>query len=321
MNAPPTVVVRQPGREPLHLELHDRLEIGRDCDGLLLADLQVSRRHVELRVEGGRVMVSDLGSSNGTFVGGQRMTAPVELRAGVRVQLGGTTIELVERRATSFDERATAIGTSEGDGDDDEPEDLRRTSIDTLASSAARDRWRPSRRPTIGTTTTILFSDIESSTELATSLGDHAWYDLLERHNDSMRRQLRLHGGSEIKSQGDGFMLTFPSARAAVQFAVAAQQAIDGKLQTSAGRDLRVRIGLHTGEAVADPEGDLFGRHVIIAARIANLAVGGEILISSLVFEIVSTTGDLRFGPPRTVQLKGIPGDHLVYVVEWAGEP
>ena len=149
------------------------------------------------------------------------------------------------------------------------------------------------------------------------ALGDNAWYDLLERHNEMMRYQLRLHGGTEIKSQGDGFMLTFPSARTAVLFAVAVQQTIDGKLRSTDGRDLRVRIGLHTGEAVSDPEGDLFGRHVIVAARIANLAVGGEILVSSLVFEIVSTTGDLTFGSSRIVALKGIPGDHLVYAVDW----
>ena len=49
---PPVVVVRQPGRQPLYVEVHGRLELGRDCDGLLLADAQVSRRHAELRVVG-----------------------------------------------------------------------------------------------------------------------------------------------------------------------------------------------------------------------------------------------------------------------------
>ena len=312
MNAP-VVIVRQPGREPLYIEVHDRLELGRDCDGLLLADVQVSRRHVELSCMDGRVMVTDLGSTNGTFFGGQRLTSPVELRSNARIQLGGTTVELAERRTTAYDERSTAIGSP----DDDEPEDLRRTSIDRLAISATRDRWRPNRPATIGTTTTILFSDIESSTEFATSLGDRAWYELLGEHNNILRRELKRHGGSEIKSQGDGFMLTFTSARAAAQFAIAAQRSIDGILRSGDGRELHIRIGLHTGEAVADPDGDLFGRHVIIAARIANLAVGGEILVSSLVFEIASATGDLIFNSPRTVELKGIPGDQTVHALDW----
>lgn len=74
---------------------------------------------------------------------------------------------------------------------------------------------------------------------------------------------------------------------------------------------------MHTGEALADPDGDLFGRHVIVAARIANLANGGEVLISSLVHAIVSATGDFTFGSPRLVELKGIPGGHTVYDVNW----
>ncbi len=309
----PVVIVRQPGREPLYLEVHDRLELGRDCDGLLLADVQVSRRHVELSCMDGRVIVTDLGSTNGTFFGGQRLTSPVELRSNARIQLGGTTVELAERRAGAYDERSTAIGLPDGG----EQEDLRRTSIDRLANSATRDQWRPNRPATIGTTTTILFSDIESSTEFATSLGDQAWYELLGEHNAILRSELKRHGGSEIKSQGDGFMLTFKSARTAAHFAIGAQQSIDGKLRSGDGRDLHIRIGLHTGEAVADPDGDLFGRHVIIAARVANLAVGGEILVSSIVFEIASATGDLLFGPPRIVQLKGIPGDQTVYALDW----
>jgi adenylate cyclase len=74
---------------------------------------------------------------------------------------------------------------------------------------------------------------------------------------------------------------------------------------------------MHTGEAIVDRSGDLFGRHVIVAARVANLADGGEILVSSLVREIVAARGDITFGPPRDVKLKGIDGNHIVYAVDW----
>ncbi len=122
-------------------------------------------------------------------------------------------------------------------------------------------------------------------------------------------------GGTEVKAQGDGFMLTFPSARRAVLFAIATQRALE--TDREAGSGVRIRMGLHTGEAIVDRSGDLFGRHVIVAARVANLAAGGEILLSSLVREIVAAQGDIFLGTSREVTLKGIEGTHVVYPVEW----
>ena len=74
---------------------------------------------------------------------------------------------------------------------------------------------------------------------------------------------------------------------------------------------------MHTGEVLADADGDLFGQHVVVAARVANLAHGGEILVSSLTKEIVASRGDVQFDAPREVHLKGI-GDAIVYPVDWA---
>ena len=199
--------------------------------------------------------------------------------------------------------------------------DLRRTSIDTVADTATASDWAPAVEPADGGTVTIVFSDIESSTEFATSLGDRSWYQLLENHNRIVREQVRRFGGYEVKSQGDGFMLTFPSARRAVRFAIASQRALEAELKTD-GRPVRVRMGMHTGEAIVDSSGDLFGRHVIVAARVANLAVGAEVLVSSLVREIVSASGDIAFGPAQQVQLKGIDGEHTVYALDWrAADP
>lgn len=163
-------------------------------------------------------------------------------------------------------------------------EDLRRTSIDAVAEGALSERWQPAIEPSDGGTLTIVFSDIESSTEMATRLGDRGWF------------------------------VTFPSARRAVLFAVATQRALEASRQGGSG--IRIRMGLHTGEAIIDRSGDLFGRHVIVAARVANLASGGEILVSSLVREIVAARGDIILGPPREVTLKGIEGTHLVYPIE-----
>ena len=64
----------------------------------------------------------------------------------------------------------------------------------------------------------------------------------------------------------------------------------------AAGSPIRIRIGLHTGEAIVDADGALLGKHIIMAARIANLADGGQILASSITKEITSSRGDLEFG-------------------------
>jgi class 3 adenylate cyclase len=318
---PPVVVVRQPGRQPLFVEVHGRLELGRDCDGLLLADAQVSRRHAELRVTGDRLLVVDLGSTNGTFVDGVAAKEPIELRPGSEARVGETSVALVQPEAAAGASlRATTIaGPGVGLGPAESAEDLRRTSIDAVAEDALSDRWQPVVDPSDGGTLTIVFSDIESSTELATRLGDRQWFDVLASHNRIVREQLSRFGGTEVKSQGDGFMLTFPSARRAVLFAIATQRALEAERAAGSGA-VRVRMGMHTGEAIVDRSGDLFGRHVIVAARVANLADGGEILVSSLVWEIVAARGDITFGPGREVNLKGIAGAHVVYVVDWRGD-
>jgi adenylate cyclase len=79
---------------------------------------------------------------------------------------------------------------------------------------------------------------------------------------------------------------------------------------------VRIRVGVHTGEVIAEG-GDIFGRHVMVAARVAGHAHGGEILVSALVREIASARGDLVFGEPRAVTLKGIEGEHLVFPLLW----
>jgi adenylate cyclase len=151
---------------------------------------------------------------------------------------------------------------------------------------------------------------------MAMKLGDTAWFSVLGAHNDIVRGLVREHGGNEIKSQGDGFMLTFPSARAAVRCMSDVQRRLAAHTDAHPDQAIRVRIGIHTGEAIADATGDLFGRHIIVAARIANLADGGQILVSGITKEIAHT-GDFRFGEGRQVSLKGIDGDYTVHEVLW----
>jgi class 3 adenylate cyclase len=163
-------------------------------------------------------------------------------------------------------------------------------------------------------TVTILFSDIEASTTVNERVGDVRWLELLRVHHALVREQLAEHGGFEVKVQGDGFMVAFSSARRAVLCARAIQRAIAARLGDHPDGPIRVRIGLHTGEAIRE-EADFYGKNVALAARIADHAQGGEILASSVVKQLTESAGDVHFKDPREIELDGLAGTHSVHTV------
>jgi class 3 adenylate cyclase len=163
---------------------------------------------------------------------------------------------------------------------------------------------------------TVGFSDIEGSTEANQRLGDQAWLEILREHNQIVREQLKAHGGSEVKSLGDGFMVAFASARAAVRWAVGVQRAFQQYGDDHRVEPIDVRIGLHTGEAIREGD-DFLGAGVVLAARIAGAARAGQILVSDAVRERVESTGEFEFGKPRKKRLQGISGAQLVHEVLW----
>ncbi|MGH2780211.1 MAG: adenylate/guanylate cyclase domain-containing protein [Thermoleophilaceae bacterium] len=165
-------------------------------------------------------------------------------------------------------------------------------------------------------TVTLLFSDIENSSRLTERLGDQRWLEVLNAHNTIVRAQLDEHGGYEVKSQGDGFMLAFPSARQAVMCAIDIERAL---ARRAAGGEIpvRVRIGIDTGEAIHQ-DGDFYGRSVICAARIAAQADGGEILVSYLVKELVEGRGDVPLRDAGEFELKGLEGRQRLFRVAWS---
>jgi class 3 adenylate cyclase len=163
-------------------------------------------------------------------------------------------------------------------------------------------------------TATILFTDIEGSTQLTESLGDDRWMSLLREHNEIVRTQSAQHDGIEVKSQGDGFMLAFPSARNALRCAIGIQRSLADR--DPGTPELRVRIGLHTGEPVREA-GDFYGTAVNLAARIAGEARGSEVLVSSLVRDLVESSGEFAFEDPTDAELKGLSGMHRLSAVRW----
>jgi class 3 adenylate cyclase len=190
-----------------------------------------------------------------------------------------------------------------------------RTSIDTMISAVETER--PDVRPFAAAdgTVTILFSDIENSTLMTERLGDERWLEVLRAHNSIFRQHLRAHGGHEVKSQGDGFMLVFPDPRQAVECAIAIQREL-AEREVADGERIRVRMGMHAGEAIRE-EGDFFGRSVILAARIAAQAGGGEILVSSTLKDLAGECERVSFDGGRELELKGLSGTHRVFSAAW----
>jgi class 3 adenylate cyclase len=162
----------------------------------------------------------------------------------------------------------------------------------------------PGERPS-GGLVTIVSTDIVGSTRRAGELGDQVWHSVLLAHNAVIREQLGRYGGTEVKTSGDGFLLTFTSARAAVQFALAVQEALHEQGATVPELALDVRIGVHAGEVEHDG-GDVIGRNVTIACRLCDAAAPGEVLASAVVADLADSASDISFGAPREHRLAGI---------------
>jgi class 3 adenylate cyclase len=185
------------------------------------------------------------------------------------------------------------------------------TSIEKLEQSVRDDRpdMRPASAP--DGTVTIAFTDIESSTVLMDRLGDTAFLRLLSWHDGIVRGPAAEHRGFVVKSQGDGFMLAFPSAAAALRAVLVARDRIAAGYE---GLPVRIRAGLHAGEAIKHDD-DFYGRTVVIAARISALVLGGEILASDLVHALARGLGTFTFGPSRSGALKGLYGTFELFPV------
>jgi len=170
--------------------------------------------------------------------------------------------------------------------------------------------------PVPGGTVTVLFADVEGSTEMLERLGQARWLQSLADYETLLSDSIAKHGGTLVKALGDGHLLAFPSARTALRCAIDVQRA----LPLDGAPDLRVRMGMHTGEP-AVREDDLYGRTVVKAARIADLARGGEILVSSVVRELAEADEDLGeelwFEEGSEYELRGLRGRHLVMAARW----
>jgi class 3 adenylate cyclase/ketosteroid isomerase-like protein len=180
--------------------------------------------------------------------------------------------------------------------------------LERLAASVVAERPSLTELTGLDGTVSIVFTDIEASTEMAERLGDAAWIELLSWHDDLVRREAVDHRGAVVKSQGDGFMCAFPAATDALDFAFSVQSDVAKGYE---GSPVRIRIGVNAGDVIRREE-DFFGHAVIVAARVASKALGGEVLATELVSGLVQGVTRFEFGEPIAASLKGLEGTYLL---------
>jgi DNA-binding SARP family transcriptional activator/class 3 adenylate cyclase len=156
---------------------------------------------------------------------------------------------------------------------------------------------------------TILYTDIVDSTRRASELGDQRWRELLDRHDELLRREFERFRGEEVTATGDGFLAAFDGPARAVHCALAAAS-------VARGLGLELRVGVHTGEC--EQRGDnLSGIAVHTAARISTFAEPGEVLVSRTVTDLVAGSG-LEFSDHGEHELKGVPGQWRLFEAQAA---
>ena len=184
----------------------------------------------------------------------------------------------------------------------------------------------PAREQTSPTTTapkashqlrTVLFTDVEASTQLTDHFGDEQARDILRRHEQLTRQALAEHGGTEIKTMGDGFMAAFSSVSEALDAAIAMQRSISATFDAS-DTPLKICVGVNAGEPIEE-EDDLYGTAVIQASRAMAEAAGGEILCTNVVRELAKARPYL-FTDRGAVALRGFDEPVHLYEVGWRQE-
>src|SRR4051795_3552488 len=170
-------------------------------------------------------------------------------------------------------------------------------------------------------TVTFLFSDMEGSTRLLKQLGRDRYGELLSAHNALLREAFTANGGIEIDRQGDAFFFVFRSAGAAVTAAAAAQRSIAEAAWPEDGA-VRVRIGLHTGEASVSADGYV-GFAVHQAARIGDLGHGGQILVSRTTAALVEhdLAADIRLRDLGEARVPGLDRPEQIFQLVCEGLP
>jgi class 3 adenylate cyclase len=185
--------------------------------------------------------------------------------------------------------------------------------IDEAAAQKAIEDAAARRADPVQTHKAFMFTDIVGSTNLAELLGNDAWEHLLQWHDDALQSVFARHGGEVVNSTGDGFFVAFDTARQGIEAAIAIQRELADHRRTT-GFAPMVRIGVHAAEANRHGS-DYSGIGVHVAARVAALAGGGEIVVTE---ETLMESGGVPSSEAREATLKGVAAPVKVVTVDWS---
>jgi adenylate cyclase len=188
------------------------------------------------------------------------------------------------------------------------------SSIDVIASALEPVSPALGRMSSPDGAVTLMLSDIAEADAAAQQLGAERWEQLVRDHHLLVEQILARHDGQVARFQGDGFLASFGSAHAGLHAAVDLQRTFSAA--PTDDQSLSVRVGLHSGFVIGNPE-QMMGRNVVLAARIAGQAKGGEILVSSTAKEYTETDPSFQFEERGEFHFKGLLGEHIVYSVSW----
>jgi adenylate cyclase len=204
------------------------------------------------------------------------------------------------------------LGRTERHNDPSAEARVQLTSIDVIASALPPVMSDLGQLSSPDGAVTLMLSDIDDAQALAARLGPDRWDKLLRDHHAIAGQLVAHHDGRVERVERDGFMASFNSAHGGLYCAIELQRTI------TPGTDepVRLRVGVHSGFVIANPE-QLLGRNVVLAARVAGQAAGGEILVSSSLKEYTERDPSFRFESRGEFHFKGMLGEHTVYSVPW----
>jgi class 3 adenylate cyclase len=188
------------------------------------------------------------------------------------------------------------------------------TSIDVIASALGDAQPELGEMSSPDGALTLLFCDLEDAAEIREELGAERAAELLRDHRTIVEQIVHHHGGTVAKSHDDGFMVAFDSAHAALRCALDLQSTLSERTVPGGARELRLRVGLHTGFVITNDE-EMYGRNVVLGARIAGCARGGEIVVSSTLKEYTESDPSFHFEERGEHRFKGVLGEHHVFAV------
>jgi len=271
------------GRSHL-LEAGRRLTLGRAPESdVVVAHARASRRHAEVWNDGERWWIRDLATRNGTVVNGTRLTDAHELLEGDEIVLPGLRLAF---HATD----------------------------ETLVAAAPAAGHEPT------ATKTFLFADLRGYTAYIEREGDAAGSEVIAEYRRLVRLEIARARGHEMQTEGDGFFVVFDSAHLGLGCAMGIVRAAGAHTASRPERPIRVGIGIHSGEPLVQ-DGDYVGIAVNIAARLAQHAAPGEILVSDVVRGLLRAASLPPMRRREGIVLKGIEDPPAAYAVAAEADP